>query len=257
MLGRIPQVTETNTANTFTGGRIMQRLLALVVLLTAASFAAAAPITVNGELSDGTIKGSSGIDSTGSGYLQVGPENESHWFPDHSDGGYRNGVAIWDVSAVPTNLQQAEVQFYLFGKQGSPSYNVDVYVLGLDSTTFPGYVGPDDATQTKIADDLFTPSSAVSTAYESTGDSADLVSLLNSRTTETYLYVRLSWDFDGTGLGLNQNDDLPGDVANTAYNVGSANSSKAPLLVYDVIPEPASLALLGLGGLAMLRRRRA
>jgi hypothetical protein len=46
-----------------------------------------------------------------------------------------------------------------------------------------------------------------------------------------------------------------GEVAQYSGKVGNSDKEQFPFS--GVVPEPASLALLGIGGLALIRRRRA
>jgi len=74
------------------------------------------------------------------------------------------------------------------------------------------------------------------------------------------LYDSAAYDPAGSNyafLRLNSREDLASDYR--YWSVASANNGTVenrPVLTLTTIPEPATLSLLGLGGLALLRRRR-
>jgi len=69
---------------------------------------------------------------------------------------------------------------------------------------------------------------------------------------EVIVYEEALSDFDRRGVEMYLNDKW--DLGITAYEAGTYNTNFAGLLL--VVPEPSSTALLGLGGLALMLRRK-
>ncbi len=143
-------------------------------------------------------------------------------------------------------------------KNETPAFNGDLY--GLDrraSATVVGtdfFAGSNDtrAFATKLQDSILTPSlSTTMTAL--TTDATGSLNLLD--------YLNAQYD-GGTGAGefvfLRLNiDTATHENTTNRYEVGTADNatpSLRPFIEFTVIPEPASLALMGLGGLLMLSR---
>lgn len=64
-----------------------------------------------------------------------------------------------------------------------------------------------------------------------------------------------SMTYINTGFGVWRSNSNDGGPNNTAYNGSTAQSNREYQVRLNVVPEPASLALFGLGAIALLRRR--
>ncbi len=155
-----------------------------------------------------------------------------------------------------------------FGGNGNGSGIYLSYNAATGETTVGGYADGDDAAV------------SASSASLIVGDIADLMQVVLSVTpTEANLYVNTTAYAAGApgtgasgnnpvGLGSTEGqaggsngafvgDNLVGDIAAARIYDGKALTAAEVSQNYQtVIPEPASMALLGLGGLAVLRRRR-
>ncbi|MFI4861427.1 MAG: PEP-CTERM sorting domain-containing protein [Phycisphaerales bacterium JB063] len=89
------------------------------------------------------------------------------------------------------------------------------------------------------------------------GTAADIVDLLLDVTDDTFLFYALPTEITGRYFRL-QFEDSPTNMRFDEFGnpIPSADSTGGSELRFNNAPEPGSLALLGLGGLAVLRRRR-
>ena len=91
------------------------------------------------------------------------------------------------------------------------------------------------------------------------GGLADFVAANQGKTVTILLATSADtpgWMFHGTDACNQDNCEWNEDAAISDPPGNPANPAYAPNLVINMIPEPASMAMLGLGGLMMLRRRR-
>jgi hypothetical protein len=134
----------------------------------------------------------------------------------------------------------------LVRKNGSFTFNGDL--VGLDRVTeSPVVLGSDFAeVGTLLQDNFLTPASA-----NGLHTSVDLTSWVNAQyaggaNAGNHIFIKV--DAEGTSSG-----------GYVGYNINSGNTeteANRPTLNYVVVPEPSSLGLLGLGGLALALRRR-
>lgn len=161
---------------------------------------------------------------------------------------YAAGPGVTPVFAflLPTlgpgeTFSSASISLELLSISGTPTFNGDI--VGIRSNAADTVLGADwAATGTMLHDDFYTSGSSAGAST-----SNDFAAWLNTQNDGEYVFIKL--DAEGTG----------GVGSFTGYNVKSANHASAtnlPTLNYTVVPEPSSAALLGLGGLALLKRRR-
>ena len=139
---------------------------------------------------------------------------------------------------------------------GNPPYNVDLYGLTRSPTAGPGAIAADyfegalDATNTLIADNFVTTATPTGSVTTDASANTNLVAFLNANATTgpgQFVLFRINNDADESG------------VNNRGYQFGgnaAGDDGNQPTLTFTTIPEPASLALLGLGGLMLLARRK-
>ena len=171
----------------------------------------------------------------------------------------RTYVVPFQLPARPAGqvVTTADTQFWLL-RNGAPAMNIDLYGLTprVSSTVLASdrYAGALDPTATLIQDNFstnaLTSSSAYTTLHTDTAGDAALVAYLNNAYTTVgaggWVFLRLSCDNASIGNG-------------NSYFVNSAEFTwQGPRieLTFGAVPTPGTAALMGLGTLAVMRRRR-
>jgi hypothetical protein len=164
------------------------------------------------------------------------------------------GIAFQMTVASAADLLVADFANFSIsrtGGQGTPIYNVDVYANRVSSAST--FLVSDFENGTKLMDDFLTPSDGVGNySLDATGQANLLSYLQNNWVEDDYVFITLKADTDP--------NFIMGEDANANYNFGgavgawSAGALDAQLIV--TVPEPSSTALLGLGGLALMLRRK-
>lgn len=129
---------------------------------------------------------------------------------------------------------------------GSPSFNADL--IGIRTAATDTVLGSDwAAAGTVLQDNFLTAASATGTTHTSIDFTAWLnLQYDNGNNAGDFAFIKL--DAEGTATG-----------GNIGYFVSTANNGTVgnrPTLEFTTVPEPSSLALLGLGSLAFAYRRR-
>ncbi|HLL90771.1 MAG TPA: PEP-CTERM sorting domain-containing protein [Tepidisphaeraceae bacterium] len=240
-------------------------LAAPLVFATTAVDAAIISGTLNGNSADREVAQNGVLGVVNGGEARVGQSTETN---DANNG--RNGVFVFQLPSLgsqETTFTDATLSLRLVGTAaaGNGNYTLDLYGLGRRATA--DVLGTDyyegnteDATDaTRLVDNFITPSTT-------TGTRSASVAALSAYLTAQYA--------DGAGAGqyvffrLNPDsatvpDQTPGADLRLGYQIATADNATVgnrPVLTYTAdttpVPEPTSLALLSLGGLAMVRRRR-
>jgi hypothetical protein len=219
---------------------------------------------INGNGADGVIRGPSpgptqdanGIDVvTTTGYtLRVGSNG--------SDNANKGRAAVYvfqlpDLGAIADPFTSASLSFGLKSIVSGSSREADLYGLGrraavgVAATDY--YIGDDaDTTDaTLIQQDIMTPSSTEDSIISTdSGGSDNLLAYLNTQYANgagvgEYVFLRLNPD---GGVNTVQGYDV--------YTADEPVEARRPTISFTAIPEPSSMALLALSGLALAWRRR-
>ena len=179
-----------------------------------------------------------------------------------ADANWRNTIFVFDLSEATLPVASASLSvyyegYYILGVSQSTSAawrlkDVDLWFVGYSDAAddFPAGVtyladttdpNPDNV---KLVDN-FVSGRPNADQWFSTGDLPALVDVLNDRPVGgDFVFFRL-------------NNVSESDSNNTGHTFASAdNQDYRPYLDVTLIPEPSTLALLGLAGLALLKRRR-
>lgn len=183
----------------------------------------------------------SGTNLAGSGTNYVGTKSNGAGIDGHA------GFAFQMTGASASDLLSANFSVSYTGVQtAAPNYNVDVYVNRVSLSA--AFEVADFQNGTKLMDDFVITSDSTGNYSLDTDGQTDLFNYLSTNWVEdSYLIITLKANTD-PGF-------IMGEDANANYQFGSFGATDAQLTV-TAVPEPSSAALLGLGGLALMLRRR-
>ena len=159
------------------------------------------------------------------------------------------GIAFQMTGASAADLTAANFSISVVSIQGTPAYNVDVYVNRVSPSS--AFLATDYEVGTKIMDDFVT-----------TSDGAGNYSLNGAGQTNLLNYLSTNWvEDDYVFITLKGSSLIMGQDANHNINFGGSITTWAPggtdaQLTITAVPEPSSAALIGLGGVALILRRR-
>lgn len=213
--------------------------------LLGASTAHAATITIDdantARIVDYTQNGSG--DSATTHTMFVGTKDNSNGW----DGA--GGIAFQMTGASAADLTAADFSISVVSITGTPAYDVDVYVNRVSSSS--AFLASDYENGIKIMDDFVTKTDGVGNySLDTTGQ------------TNLFNYLSTNWVEDDYVLITLKGSSLPmGEDASHNINFGGSITTWAPggtdaQLTITAVPEPSSTALLGLGGLSLMLRRK-
>lgn len=168
-----------------------------------------------------------------------------------------------DLGAVDLPFLTASFTFNYVSNtniDGTELQNVDLYAIRLSGSAssapigadfFLGAFGSDDTDAIALQDDIITPTSALGLATTDSTANAGLVAYLNT----VYDGGNGIGDFVFLRLSLDAEADTNERFAFTSAEGGSEGATH-PQINFTAVPEPSSAALLGLGVLGLMTRRR-
>jgi hypothetical protein len=138
----------------------------------------------------------------------------------------------------------AASEFITWGLSFGNPWNLDNFSIRYDRDTISGQIGPAALrVQVSVNGGAFVDTSLLDTTVSDTGEEALNVDLSAFDNVTAITFRAVIWNGQASGLF---------DFENSA-NIGNASFR----LNATAVPEPATAGLLGLAGLALLRRRRA
>ncbi len=212
--------------------KLNKKFVTLLAAGVTASSASAMTVAIGGDTSDAEATATGGVGAINNNTILAG----SYY-------GAGPGVAAVFAFQLPTlvageSFSAASLDLNLTGISGTPTFNGDL--VGIRSNSSNAVLGSDYSGGTLLHDDYVT---TASTAGSQVSD--DFAAWLNTQTAGEFVFIRVEADIDVSG----------GVGSFTGYNFTTANSG-TPTLNVTIVPEPSSTALLGLGGLALILRRR-
>lgn len=144
-------------------------------------------------------------------------------------------------------VTSADFSAFKFASSGNPDLLVSVFTRSTQAVQAADYQGAGTGYTSSVVDletDFADGPNSVAYSLTTTGQDS-LISFLDENKDDDYLFVRVR--ANGTPVG------------GQAYQFGNTNGDQTAAvttLSFTAVPEPSSSALLGLGGVALLLRRR-
>jgi amidase len=181
--------------------------------------------------------------------------NAKGYGDDNGDGMPDNPVAVQQLEAY-ANLRTTQYEAFMADPNlvDDPATMIDESAISIDAFVAPTYGN----VMPYITSSLLPPGTPTDPYSES--NIASLVGRFEANVLgNPALSVPMGYFPDGTPMGIQFFNELGGeaDLLSLAYDYEQATMwRRAPDLAFAAVPEPASIAILGIGGLSALRRRR-